>query len=111
MAGKTITPELTRMTEKKGQVNRSGARAVAEMSGLSAESLYLDGKRKKVVDMTDNRRMAESKKDSISVVLYGDKDARDRYVGFAESDDGIGIGMATYTTTSILWASVTRGAS
>ena len=37
--------------------------------------------------------MTVSKKDNISVVLYGDKDARGRYAGFAESDNGTGAGI------------------
>lgn len=84
------------MTEKKlrGEIRRSGAKAVADLSGLSAQSLYFDGKINKVVDTVDNRQTV-AKKDNISVVIYGDENARGRYAGFAEAEDGTGIEMAT----------------
>ena len=82
MAGKTITPELVNVTERKlrAEMYRSGKRALSSLEGQAIHSAYFDGKRNLVMDVEDGRQTTK-KNDNISIVLYGDELAKGKYAG------------------------------
>ena len=97
VAGKTITPELMRLTAKKlrGEADRSGRRNVDLLNGKAPVALYYDGKRNKVDSYDEEGSFTSAIEDNITIVFFDDKDAEQEYGGYRPSPDGTGAAVSS----------------
>ena len=96
VAGKTITPELMRLTAKKlrGEADRSGKRNVDLLNGKQPVAIYYDGKRNQV-DSYEEGRYTSAMEDNITIVFFENKDAEQEYGGYSPSPDGTGAAVSS----------------
>lgn len=96
MAGRTITPEICQLTERKlrGEVRRTGERALQGLQGQQVHAAYFDGKINTHLTAEDGR-LREKRDENISVVVYGGPEEEERYVGYAVAENGTGIAVAS----------------
>ena len=101
MSGKTITPELNHLTQRKlrGEMVRAGESAVEDLEGQVVHTVCFDGKKNTVKNREEGGQQVTERNENITIIAYGHELAKPRYVGYAVAKDSSGVGVTTALTS------------